>query len=239
MKLGALQSWASVDPFPHLVVDDFLDADLALALSRDFPLFDDPVWHTYNNAIEVKKTLNNWHAFTPALYRFFSRINDRESVNAFKRLTQCRLYPDIGLHGAGLHIHGPGGKLNTHLDYSIHPKLGLERRLNLIVYLNPDWQESWGGALGLWRDNNGRPGELVKSIAPLFNRAVVFDTTGAWHGLPEPIACPSGQYRKSLAVYYLCDPREGAVARNRALFAPTEAQAGDREVLELIERRSR
>ena len=107
------------------------------------------------------------------------------------------------------------------------------------MYLNPDWKESWGGALGLWRDDNGRPGELVKSIAPLFNRAVIFDTTNAWHGLPEPITCPPGQYRKSLAVYYLCQPREGAVARNRALFAPTAAQAGDRDVLELIKRRSK
>lgn len=234
-----IKGWDSLDPFPHLVIDGFFEESLAHQLSKDFPEFDDHVWHTYDNAIEVKKTLNNWHHFTPALYRFFSDINSRDAVNLFKRLTQCRLYPDIGLHGAGLHIHGRGGKLNTHQDYSIHPKLGLERRLNLIVYLNPDWQESWGGSLGLWRDDGGKPGELVKSIAPLFNRAVVFDTTGAWHGLPEPIACPPGQYRKSLAVYYLCDPREGAVQRKRALFAPTEAQAGDREVLELIERRSR
>ena len=91
----------------------------------------------------------------------------------------------------------------------------------------------------VWRDDNGKPGELVKSIAPLFNRAVLFDTTNAWHGLPEPITCPQGQYRKSLAVYYLCDPREGAAARNRALFAPTQAQAGDAAVMELIERRAR
>jgi hypothetical protein len=73
----------------------------------------------------------------------------------------------------------------------------------------------------------------------MFNRAVVFDTTGAWHGLPEPINCPVGQYRKSLAVYYLCDPRDGAASRNRALFAPTAEQSENREVMELIERRSR
>lgn len=234
-----IKDWEGVDPFPHLVIDGFFEPDLADQLSRDFPAFDSNLWHSYNNAIEVKKTLNNWHHFSPALYRFFSDINSPDAVRIFERLTKCRLYPDIGLHGGGLHIHGARGKLNTHLDYSIHPKLGLERRLNLIVYLNPDWDESWGGALGLWRDDNGKPGELVKTIAPLFNRAVLFDTTNAWHGLPEPIACPPGQYRKSLAVYYLCDPREGAVERNRALFAPTPEQASDREVLELIERRAR
>lgn len=231
--------WGSLDPFPHLVLDNFFDDELAHELAADFPDYDSPVWHTYENAIEVKKTLNNWHHFSPALYKFFTDINSRECYRIFERLTHCKLYPDHGLHGGGLHIHGAGGRLNTHLDYSIHPKLGLERRLNLIVYLNAGWQKSWGGSLGLWRDDNGKPGELVKSIAPMFNRAVLFDTTNAWHGLPEPITCPPGQYRKSLAVYYLCEPREGAADRNRALFAPTAAQAGDREVLELIERRAR
>ena len=231
--------WGSLDPFPHLVLDNFFDDELAHELAADFPDYDSPVWHTYENAIEVKKTLNNWHHFSPALYKFFTDINSRECYRIFERLTHCTLYPDHGLHGGGLHIHGAGGRLNTHLDYSIHPKLGLERRLNLIVYLNAQWQDSWGGALGFWRDDGGKPGELVKSIAPLFNRAVIFDTTNAWHGLPEPITCPPGQHRKSLAVYYLCQPREGAVQRNRALFAPTEAQAGDAAVMELIERRAK
>ena len=231
--------WGSLDPFPHLVLDNFFDDELAHELAADFPPYDSPAWHTYDNAIEVKKTLNNWHHFSPALYKFFTDINSRECYRIFERLTHCTLYPDHGLHGGGLHIHGAGGRLNTHLDYSIHPKLGLERRLNLIVYLNAQWQDSWGGALGFWRDDGGKPGELVKSIAPLFNRAVIFDTTNAWHGLPEPITCPPGQHRKSLAVYYLCQPREGAVQRNRALFAPTEAQAGDAAVMELIERRAK
>ena len=231
--------WGSLDPFPHLVLDNFFDDELAQQLAASFPDYDSPVWHTYDNAIEMKKTLNNWHHFSPALYKFFTDINSRECYRIFERLTHCTLYPDHGLHGGGLHIHGAGGRLNTHLDYSIHPKLGLERRLNLIVYLNAQWQDSWGGALGFWRDDGGKPGELVKSIAPLFNRAVIFDTTNAWHGLPEPITCPPGQHRKSLAVYYLCQPREGAVQRNRALFAPTEAQAGDAAVMELIERRAK
>jgi len=231
--------WGSLDPFPHLVLDNFFDDDLAHELAASFPDYDSPAWHTYDNAIEVKKTLNNWTHFSPSLYKFFTDINSRECYRIFERLTHCNLYPDHGLHGGGLHIHGAGGRLNTHLDYSIHPKLGLERRLNLIVYLNLNWQPSWGGSLGLWRDDGGKPGELVKSIEPVFNRAVIFDTTNAWHGLPEPITCPPGQYRKSLAVYYLCEPREGAAQRNRALFAPTEAQAGDAAVMELIESRAR
>ena len=118
-------------------------------------------------------------------------------------LDNTPLFADSGLNGGGWHIHKQGGKLNTHLDYSLHPKLKLERKLNLIVYLNPDWNAEWGGALGFWgNESSSKPGELVKEIPPKFNRAVIFDTTvNSWHGLPDPLRCPEGQSRKSLAVY--------------------------------------
>jgi hypothetical protein len=95
--------------------------------------------------------------------------------------------------------------------------------------------------LGLWEKSitkNG-PGRLVKSVDPLFNRAVIFDTTQeSWHGLPQPIACPESVTRNSLAVYYLCEPREGVSERGKALFAPTKEQEDDLDVLALIDKRS-
>jgi Rps23 Pro-64 3,4-dihydroxylase Tpa1-like proline 4-hydroxylase len=78
-----------------------------------------------------------------------------------------------------MHAHKAGGKLNTHLDYSVHPKLGLERRLNLLIYITQNWSHSWGGELGLWavsKDGKG-PGDLISTISPNFNKAVLFDTT--------------------------------------------------------------
>ena len=73
-------------------------------------------------------------------------------------------------------MHKNGGKLNVHLDYSIHPKLKLQRKINILVYMTPEWNQSWGGYLDLY-DNSSKkkPGELVEAVAPLFNRAVIFD----------------------------------------------------------------
>ena len=107
---------------------------------------------------------------------------------------------DAGLNGGGWHIHSRGGKLNTHLDYSLHPKLNLQRKLNIIVYLNSEWKSEWEGILAYGVMKDDAPGDLVKEIEPKFNRAIIFDTTmNSWHGLPNPLQCPENQYRKKLS----------------------------------------
>ena len=228
-------------PFPHVVIDDFFEPDVAAALEREVPPFDDPMWMEYSNPIEEKRVLNHWDRFPPVTYRAFTLLNEG-LVERLRELTGLpELTSDIGLHGGGWHLHGRGGKLNVHLDYSIHPKLGLERRLNLIVYLTPGWDPAWGGSLGLWsHDAQAQaPKEMVRSVDCAFNRAVIFDTTmNSWHGLPDPLACPVGVYRKSIAVYYLTPPREEAPERGKALFAPHGEQEHDPEVLDLIRRRA-
>jgi len=229
-------------PFDHAVVDGFFRPETAEALAGEFPDFDSEIWHRYDNAIEIKKTCNDWNRFPPATYRAFAALN-APALTAFLGATLLGgmpLWSDPGLNGGGWHIHGRGGKLNTHLDYSLHPKLGLQRKLNVIVYLNPAWRDEWGGHLGLWHAHGDEaPGPLAKRIAPRFNRAVIFDTTqNSWHGLPEPLTCPDDQYRKSLAIYYLCEPPPGVDRRGKALFAPTEEQADDPAVRELIRRRA-
>jgi hypothetical protein len=236
-----LPEFQGADPFNHVVIDNFLADGVAEAVVKEFPAFDGPIWNEYNNAIEVKKACNHWDRFPRATYQLFSYLNSKAFVDEMSKLAGEQLYADPGLHGGGWHSHATGGKLNMHLDYSIHPKTGLERRLNLIVYLQPDWQAQWGGALGLWRHDEAKnaPGELVKQIPCLFNRAVIFDTSqNSWHGLPDPVLCPPGKPRNSLAVYYLCEPRRTAADRGRALFAPHGGQANDPKVLELIKLRS-
>lgn len=236
-----LPAWKAAKPFNHLVIDDFLSPQVAQAVAAEFPSFDSDEWRSYNNPLEVKKLQNHWDKFGPTTYRLFAFLNSQSFIARLQLLTECELYADVGLNGGGLHTHSQGGKLNTHLDYSIHPKLRLERRLNLLIYVTPDWINSWGGRLGLWeKDARGHaPGRLIESIDCRFNRAVLFDTTqDSWHGLPEPITCPTGVTRNSLAVYYLCQPRVEASDRGKALFAPHGHQADDPAVLELIERRS-
>ena len=239
---NAAAEWREAIPFPHFHVDDFFETDIAKQLEAEMPDFDSEIWHEYGNAIEVKKVCNNWNAFPSVTYRIFSYLNSNDFVSLLGRtlFNDDILSSDFGLNGGGWHIHSRGGKLNTHLDYSLHPKTRQQRKLNIIVYLNSSWQECWGGALGLWGNESDKaPGPLVKQITPKFNRAVVFDTTcNSWHGLPDPIDCPNRQFRKSLAVYYMTSPSESADTRGKALFAPTESQKNNSEVLDLIAKRS-
>lgn len=100
-------------------------------------------------------------------YRALSYLNSSEFVSSLSRtlFEDDILSSDFGLNGGGWHIHSKGGKLNTHLDYSLHPKTRLQRKLNIIIYLNSEWEENWGGALGLWgNDSDKAPGPLVKQI---------------------------------------------------------------------------
>jgi Rps23 Pro-64 3,4-dihydroxylase Tpa1-like proline 4-hydroxylase len=238
ISFSALVSdFRNAQPYPHVVIDEFLDTDVANAIASEFPAYNESIWNEYNNAIEVKKSCNFWDRFPPATYRLFSYLNGDEFVSEMSQLMGEPLYSDPGLHGGGWHTHGAGGKLNMHLDYSIHPKSGMERRLNLIIYIQPAWKAEWGGSLGLWAHDEEKkaPGALVTEIPCIFNRAVIFDTSrNSWHGLPEPVACPVDKPRNSLAVYYMSTARAGVPERGRARYAPYREQANDPEVLELI-----
>lgn len=107
-----------------------------------------------------------------------------------------------------------------HLDYSIHPITHKERRVNLIIYMNRDWEEHWGGHLNLWE---GTPEAMtrgpVQKISPRFNQAALFRTSDiSWHGMPDPVACPEGRARKSVAIYYVSEPRTDATHRLKASY---------------------
>jgi len=238
---SAAFEWRKNVPFPHFYVDNFFKNDVAKDLESEFPDFEDKTWYEYGNALEIKKLCNNWNAFPKLTYSVFSYLNSDEFLKPFSDILFGKeiLFPDYGLNGGGWHIHKKGGKLNTHLDYSLHPKLGLQRKINIIIYLNSEWNTNWGGSLGLWSNKNRQPDKLEREIEAVFNRAVIFDTTcNSWHGLPNPLTCPDNQYRKSMAVYYLTEPPVGVDSRGKALFAPSENQKENQEVLELIKKRS-
>jgi len=228
-------------PFDHCIVDDFFRIDVAKDLETEFLPYDDPRWFCYKNALEDKKALNDWNIFPALTYKIFNELTSDHFVKSLSSALDLSLYPDPGLHGGGWHIHGTGGNLNPHYDYSIHPKISLQRKLNIIIYVSSKLSEEHGGHLGLWAkgDNEDSPGELIQEIAPKFNRAVIFDTTqNAWHGMCNPLVQPAGIYRKSLAVYYLTDPPRNCDQRQRALFAAREDQKNSNEVKELIKIRA-
>ncbi len=222
------------------MIDDFVTEELGLKLSSQFPVWTSSSWFEYNNPLEKKKTIREWGHFPPETYQFFSHLCG-EQLDLVKKVTNCiDLYPDYGLHGAGWHIHKGGDHLNVHLDYSIHPFAKLQRKFNLIIYLTPDWDPSWGGGLQLWSHDseNHLPKQHIKTIECKFRRAVLFDTTQySWHGV-EPINSPEGTYRKSIAMYYLTTPSKGTETRERALYAPSENQKSNPEIIKLINKRA-
>ena len=237
----AFAQYHGAAPFDHAVVDNFIRPDVMAGIVEEFLSYDSPKWFYYKNQIEDKKALNDWNMFPPHTYRLFSFFNSDAFVAELSRLVGVELHADNGLHGGGWHSHGRGGNLNPHKDYSIHPKLGLQRRVNIIIYVSEEMQEQYGGHLGFWEHDeaSGRPGKLAREIQPVFNRAVIFDTTQqSWHGISRPLVQPEGIFRKSLAIYYLCEPQENADLHGRALFAPREEQKNNAEIEELIRLRS-
>lgn len=211
-----------IDPFKHWIIDDFFSPRRAKALSNEFPVPNES-WHHYSNPLEEKFANRDLSNFPPIFQEVFNHLMGDEFINWLQLTTgELELVPDTTLHGAGLHCHANGGKLRTHLDYSLHPESGLERKYNLIVYLSEGWKPEWGGALEFWEGDSKEPTRKARSIDCLFNRAVLFDTSSdSWHGFNDPIICPEKELRKSIALYYLAPPSNSADPnRKRAKFAP-------------------
>jgi len=210
------------DPYPSIIIPDFIQPDLYHALLAEFPSIDEPGWFRYNNPIEKKYARDDINR-SPAISHLFHILQSPEFIQIIRTLTGINhLENDPHLHGAGLHAHPTHGKLDMHLDYSIHPLSELERRVNLIYFLNETWNSAWGGDLELW---NAEFTECRRRIPPTGNTAALFQTSDiSWHGLPRPITCPPDRCRQSAAIYYISPPRENATLRLKASFRPLPTQ---------------
>ena len=160
------------NPFDHWIIEDFLDIQDAKDVSKEFIDYEsteDIV--RYKGWIGEKSTCNSWNRFPALTYKIFSNLLSLDFVSHLSAVTGVTpLYPDIGLHGGGWHMSGKGGSLAMHLDYSIHPKLKLQRKLNLILYLEEDYDPAWGGSLQLWSHDKekSKPLNKIKEVEPLF-----------------------------------------------------------------------
>jgi Rps23 Pro-64 3,4-dihydroxylase Tpa1-like proline 4-hydroxylase len=241
-KENLSKQFSSAKPFEHVIINNFLRDDIVDLLYTKFPTPEKNIslnWHFYNNPIEKKYALNDFTSSELETYKsIFDYFQSDEFVNHMKGVVGIdNLEIDPHLHGAGLHLYPNNGKLDMHLDYSIHPISGKERRVNLIYYLNKDWNESWGGDLEL-RDKDLNEDTKVK-ISPKFNSAALFRTCDiSFHGIPQPIKCPNDEYRKSIAIYYVSDPRENADKRYKAKFFPLPGQPVNNDLQKLYNIRS-
>jgi Rps23 Pro-64 3,4-dihydroxylase Tpa1-like proline 4-hydroxylase len=223
-------SFKTASPFEHVVINDFFKQDVSEKVLDNFPELDDS-WSRYRNPIENKYSLNNFKE-NKFLNDVFNFLQGDYFIEILRKMTGIEnLEADPYLHGSGLHAYPRGGKLDCHLDYSIHPISGKERRLNIIVYLNKNWKKEYGGHLTLWNASRTKECEL---ISPIFNSAVIFRTSDiSYHGLPNPITCPMGMTRKSIAIYYVSPPRPETLVRYKAEFFPLPEQSVDEKLLKL------
>lgn len=200
--------------FPHIIIDDFFPQDV---LQKTIQLFPDSVTQEQHGDITgamddgtVTQFRKNWLSMELKVDVFIRRLywelNSAPFIDFVSRLTGIEnLLPDPYFAGAGIHETAPGGLLMVHADYNKHPQLGLDRRCNIIIYLNEDWDESYGGHLEIW---NREMTVCHERIAPVANRCVIFSTGKySYHGHPDPLTCPPGRSRRSLAMYYYTNGR--------------------------------
>jgi Rps23 Pro-64 3,4-dihydroxylase Tpa1-like proline 4-hydroxylase len=195
------------EPFPFIVIDNFLPLELAELISADIPEKSDAAWTRLPTEDQKNKFVMTDDRRLPLkVNALIQELNSGYFLRFLEKLTAVpELIADTKLVGGGLHMIERGGKLSVHVDFSHHPTNGLNRRLNFLLYLNPDWQEEYGGHFELWDQE-------IKSckhkILPIFNRCVVFSTSPiSYHGHPDPLNCPEGMTRKSIALYYFSKGR--------------------------------
>jgi len=215
--------FASAQPFPHVVLRNFLAAEKVDAILDHFPPPESPYWHRKDTP-DTKKldTTPDYSVelrMPPVIREAMWQLNSMMFLCFLQELTGIKgLLGDPWLYGGGVHQILPGGLLKVHADFNIHEYTALQRRLNVLIYLNKDWRAAWGGDLELWNRDMSRCARRVKPDA---GTCVIFETTStSYHGHPEPLACPEGVTRKSIALYYYTvhpdfDPRP---VRHNTLF---------------------
>jgi hypothetical protein len=202
------ESYASAEPFPHIVMDGLFPGEVLEGVLADFPRPEE-MRARFDNATERKLGYTYETPVRDRVREFLWTMSSAPVLQFLEALTGIEgLIPDPYFGGAGPHQIERGGFLKVHVDFNWHPLLKLDRRLNLLVYLNQDWREEYGGHLELWNRDVTR---CERKILPLFNRTVLFSTTDvSFHGHPEPLACPEGRSRKSVSFYYYTNGRPEA-----------------------------
>jgi len=189
--------------FPHFCIDNFLDEGFAREVHDAFPSYEaaEKMGTSFRAVNEFRKVqVTDSSTFAPAIQRLHELLASDDFVAKMSFASGIPdLVADPRLLGGGIHETNGGGRLDVHVDFNFNDELGLYRRLNVLVYFNPDWKEAYGGYLDLW-DKDVK--HCLGRYAPTFNRAAGFATsTLSWHGV-TPVTCPPDQTRKSFAVYY-------------------------------------
>ena len=195
-------------PFPSIVIKDFFQENFLSNVLGEFPDLEKvEASQKYKNQNEFKFADNDYDNFSNSIKKLIDFLNSKIFLFFLQNLTSIeqKLLSDPELNGGGLHEIKQGGVLKIHTDFNKHPTNNLDRRVNLLLYLNKNWKDSYGGHLELW-DKNMK--ECFNKVKPEFNTMVIFNTNDfSNHGHPDPLKCPYNLSRKSIATYYFSNGR--------------------------------
>jgi hypothetical protein len=224
-KEALSKEFREADPFPHVVIEDFFSPDMAERLLEDFPSFQDRYARGEMGDVGRKAEHRNVRDISDAYREVDDFIQTPEFLNLMSEISGISgLMYDAEYHGGGTHENVDGASLYTHVDFNYHPK-GWHRRLNLIVYLSPEWKDEWGGNLELHSNPWDPSDDYARTVPATFNRGVLFETSERpWHGFRQ-IQLPEDHRdlsRKSFAIYlYTKDrPADQTAAKHSTIYIP-------------------
>lgn len=217
------EEYSQGKPFPHIIIDNFLPESLLDSVLEEFPDSKKIDWQKFDSSNEKKLATTSELQMGENTRSLLYQLNSSTFIGFLEKLTSIDgIIPDSHFVGGGLHQIERGGYLKIHADFNRHTRMRLDRRLNLLIYLNKDWQEEYGGHFEMWNTDMTK---CEKKILPIFNRCVIFSTTDfSFHGHPDPLTCPENRTRKSLALYYYSNgrPAEEVTNSHTTLFRNRE-----------------
>jgi hypothetical protein len=228
------EQYRTAQPFPHIVLDDVLFGEAFGRVAAEFPAMRDPFWKGYLHVNETKYGNTQPDTWGPTLTAVAKEFVSTEFV----------AFPDWSMDGGGLHQTLRGGHLNVHTDFTTHHvKENWSRRVNILLYLNEEWHEEWGGQLELWdKDMTAAQARVL----PAGNRMLVFTTSDhSFHGHPDALTCPEDVARRSMALYYFTEEANPVRKATNYRARPEEAGlrraaiAVDRSAVDLYDRAKR
>jgi Rps23 Pro-64 3,4-dihydroxylase Tpa1-like proline 4-hydroxylase len=221
------KTFLSGSPFPHIVIDNLFETALIKQIEGEIANFTDWDGEKHFHGSDKKRYCGTLEKLPSTSRNMIQTLNSPTFLKFLEGVTGIpHLIPDPYLEGGGYHSIGTGGFLKIHADFNWHAKLQLHRRINVLLYLNSDWDEAWGGHLELWDPDMTH---CAKKVAPIFNRLAVFSTTDtSFHGHPDPLLCPPDVRRKSIALYYYTAERPASeVNRGRSVQTDYRARANE------------
>lgn len=212
------ERYQSAQPYNHICIDNFLPPELLDHVREDISQLPEPE-ASFSRAQENLKSSYVPERLPEFSKNLFYALNSRPFLLFLEEMTGIKgLIPDPYFIGAGIHKTLNGGHLDIHADFNLHKQMGVERRLNVLIYLNKDWQEDWGGCFEIWDKQMTRK---EASFTPIYNRMVCFSTgSDTFHGNPEPVNHPNGEPRQSIALYYYTATWDASRKSHTTLFKP-------------------